>query len=189
MRRILILIALMLPIYVFAQNYADYKLYASYDFEQDANDVQGNTVMELRGARIVDDQERGKVLSLDRIKSQYAVITPAPIIGDTLSLSFWYKRSSYDGDELWKQIFEFYSSTNGSNIYLMPIYGYDDKLSGIVCSANNINSGIWEPLYGTRIEADNAWHHIALVVAGTSWNYYLDGKKVFSKNKCNYCKY
>ncbi len=181
MRRILILIALMLPIYVFAQNYADYKLYASYDFEQDANDVQGNTAMELRGARIVDDQERGKVLSLDRIKSQYAVITPAPIIGDTLSLSFWYKRSSYDGDELWKQIFEFYSSTNGSNIYLMPIYGYDDKLSGIVCSANNINSGIWEPLYGTRIEADNAWHHIALVVAGTSWNYYLDGKKVSSK--------
>lgn len=181
MKRILILIALLLPICVLAQNYADYKLYASYDFEQDAIDAQGNTAMELRGARIVDDQERGKVLSFDRVKSQYAVITPAPVVGDTLSLSFWYKRSSFDNDEGWKQIFEFYSSTNGSNVYLMPIYGYDDKLSGIVCSANNINSSIWEPLYGSRIEADNTWHHVALVVAGTSWNYYLDGKKVASK--------
>ena len=127
-KKLLILIALTLPGWLLAQNYADYKLYASYNFEQGtAEDNQSNTSMELKGARIVDDPVRGKVLSFDRVKSQYAVITPAPVIGDTLSLSFWYKRSSFDGDELWKQIFEFYSSTNGSNIYLMPIYGYDDN--------------------------------------------------------------
>ena len=181
-KKLLILIALTLPGWLLAQNYADYKLYASYNFEQGtAEDNQSNTSMELKGARIVDDPVRGKVLSFDRVKSQYAVITPAPVIGDTLSLSFWYKRSSFDGDELWKQIFEFYSSTNGSNIYLMPIYGYDDNSSGIVSCANKINNGIWEPLYGPRIEKDNTWHHIALVVAGVSWNYYLDGKKVGSK--------
>ena len=181
-KKLLILIALTLPGWLLAQNYADYKLYASYNFEQGtAEDNQSNTSMELKGARIVDDPVRGKVLSFDRVKSQYAVITPAPVIGDTLSLSFWYKRSSFDGDELWKQIFEFYSSTNGSNIYLMPIYGYDDNSSGIVSCANKINNGIWEPLYGPRIEKDNTWHHIALVVAGVSWNYYLDGKKVGSR--------
>lgn len=181
-KKLLILIALTLPGWLLAQNYADYKLYASYNFEQGtAEDNQSNTSMELKGAKIVDDPVRGKVLSFDRVKSQYAVITPAPVIGDTLSLSFWYKRSSFDGDELWKQIFEFYSSTNGSNIYLMPIYGYDDNSSGIVSCANKINNGIWEPLYGPRIEKDNTWHHIALVVAGVSWNYYLDGKKVGSK--------
>lgn len=63
----------------------------------------------------------------------------------------------------------------------MPIYGYDDKSSGIVCGAQTFNTGVWETLYGTRIDADNTWHHVALVVAGTSWNYYLDGKRVASK--------
>ena len=181
MKKLLMLIALILPGYLSAQNYAGYKLYASYDFEQGTDDSQSNTSMELKGARIVDDPVRGKVLSFDRVKSQYAVITPAPVIGDTLTLSFWYKRSSFDGDEGWKQVFELYSSTNGCHVYFMPIYGYDDNASGIVCSANVINSGIWEPLYGPRINADNAWHHVALVVAGTSWNYYLDGKKTDSK--------
>ncbi|WP_455505480.1 glycoside hydrolase, partial [Coprobacter sp.] len=180
-KKFLIFIALILPGYLSAQNYADYKLYTSYDFEQGANDSQSNTSMELKGARIIDDPVRGKVLYFDRVKSQYAVITPAPVIGDTVSLSFWYKRSSFDSDEGWKQVFEFYSSTNGSNIYLMPIYGYDDKSSGIVCGAQTFNTGVWETLYGTRIDADNTWHHVALVVAGTSWNYYLDGKRVASK--------
>ena len=180
-KKLLILIALILPGWLLAQNYADYKLYASYNFEQGtAEDNLSNTSMELKGARIVDDPVRGKVLSFDRVKSQYAVITPAPVIGDTLSLSFWYKRSSFDSDGAWKQIFEFYSSTNGSNIYLMPMYE-NTSSSAIVCDAKSFNEGVWETLYGSQIEKNNTWHHIALVVAGTSWNYYLDGKKVGSR--------
>ena len=180
-KKLLILIALTLPGWLLAQNYADYKLYASYNFEQGtAEDNLSNTSMELKGARIVDDPVRGKVLSFDRVKSQYAVITPAPVIGDTLSLSFWYKRSSFDSDGAWKQIFEFYSSTNGSNIYLMPMYE-NTSSSAIVCDAKSFNEGVWETLYGSQIEKNNTWHHIALVVAGVSWNYYLDGKKVGSR--------
>ena len=180
LKKLLILIALILPGYLSAQNYANYKLYASYDFEQGANDSQSNTSMELKsGARIVDDPVRGKVLSFDRVKSQYAVITPAPVVGDTLSLSFWYKRSSFDDDGGWKQVFEFYSSVDDSNIYLMPVY--DDTSCGIVCDAKSFNTGIWETLYGTRIDANNAWHHVALVISGTMWDYYLDGKRVASK--------
>lgn len=183
-KKLFIFIALILPFCLSAQNYTDYKRYASYDFEQGTVDKQANTIMELKnGARIADDAVRGKVLSFSGEKRQYAVMTPAPVIGDTLSLSFWYKRSSRDDTSVsWKQIFEFHSSVDDSNIYFMPVHGFDNSSSGIVCDARTFNLGIWESLYGPRIETDNTWHHIALVVSGTTWSYYLDGQKVGSKN-------
>lgn len=183
-KKILIYLALVLPLCLSAQNYADYKLYASYDFEQGVIDRQANTSLELKnGARIVEDAVRGKVLYFSGDKRQHAVMVPAPVMGDTMSLSFWYKRSSRDDSKVsWKQIFEFYNSVDGSNIYFMPVYGFDDSLSGVVCDARTFNSGVWEPLYGPCIDANDAWHHVVLVVHETSWSYYLDGEKVGTKN-------
>ena len=184
LKKILIYLALVLPLCLSAQNYADYKLYASYDFEQGVIDRQANTSLELKnGARIVEDAVRGKVLYFSGDKCQHAVMVPAPVMGDTMSLSFWYKRSSRDDSKVsWKQIFEFYNSVDGSNIYFMPVYGFDDSLSGVVCDARTFNSGVWEPLYGPCIDANDAWHHVVLVVHETSWSYYLDGEKVGTKN-------
>ena len=55
LKKILIYLALVLPLCLSAQNYADYKLYASYDFEQGVIDRQANTSLELKnGARIVE---------------------------------------------------------------------------------------------------------------------------------------
>ena len=91
LKKILIYLALVLPLCLSAQNYADYKLYASYDFEQGVIDRQANTSLELKnGARIVEDAVRGKVLYFSGDKCQHAVMVPAPVMGDTMSLSFWY---------------------------------------------------------------------------------------------------
>ena len=55
-KKLFIFIALILPFCLSAQNYTDYKRYASYDFEQGTVDKQANTIMELKnGARIADD--------------------------------------------------------------------------------------------------------------------------------------
>lgn len=48
LKKILIYLALVLPLCLSAQNYADYKLYASYDFEQGVIDRQANTSLELK---------------------------------------------------------------------------------------------------------------------------------------------
>lgn len=89
LKKILIYLALVLPLCLSAQNYADYKLYASYDFEQGVIDRQANTSLELKnGARIVEDAVRGKVLYFSGDKRQHAVMVPAPVMGDTMSLSF-----------------------------------------------------------------------------------------------------
>lgn len=64
---------------------------------------------------------------------------------------------------------------------LCLVYGFDDSLSGVGCDARTFNSGVWEPLYGPCIDANDAWHHVVLVVHETSWSYYLDGEKVGNK--------
>lgn len=77
LKKILIYLALVLPLCLSAQNYADYKLYASYDFEQGVIDRQANTSLELKnGARIVEDAVRGKVLYFSGDKCQHAVMVP-----------------------------------------------------------------------------------------------------------------
>lgn len=182
-RKLFAIIGLCLPLSLAAQNYAGYKLYAAYDFEQGSVDKQANTSIELKnGAAIVEDAVRGKVLSFDGAGHQYAVMEPAPIVGDVLSLSFWFKRSSSDDNGFWKQIFEFHNPADDSNIYLMPVYGYDETKSGLVCDTRSFKQGIWEAMVGPLIEADNSWHHIVVVVDGTEWSYYLDGKLATSKN-------
>jgi O-glycosyl hydrolase len=181
-KRILILIALLLPLCIMAQNYGSYKLYASYDFEQGATDRQGNTSLELKnGASITTDAVRGKVLSFDRSNRGYAVM-PAPIVGDTLSLSFWFKRSVNDSEGFWKQIFEFHNPADGSNIYLMPTYGFDNTKSGLVCDTRSFLQGIWVSMTGALINADDSWHHIVVVISKTDWHYYLDGTLASQKN-------
>ncbi|WP_455587120.1 glycoside hydrolase [Bacteroides sp.] len=176
-KKLLVTLGLCLPIGLAAQDYADYKLYAAYDFEQGtAIDKQANTNLQLgNGATIVDDAVRGKVLSFTGAEHQYAVMEPAPIVGDVLSLSFWFKRGSVDDDGPWKQIFEFHNSVDDSNIYLMPVYGYDDTKSGLVCDTKSFKQGIWEAMVGPKIGADDSWHHITVVINGTEWSYYLDG--------------
>ena len=78
-KKILIYLALVLPLCLSAQNYADYKLYASYDFEQGVIDRQANTSLELKnGARIVEDAVRGKVLYFsgeDVYKRQHCIVS------------------------------------------------------------------------------------------------------------------
>lgn len=181
-KKLLAMIGLCLPLSVAAQNYADYQLYAAYDFEQDSNDKQANTILQLRnGAMIVDDAERGKVLSFSGANQQYAVMEPAPIVGDVLSLSFWYKHAANDDNGPWKQIFEFHNSVDDSNIYLMPVYGWDDTKSGLVCDTKSFKQGIWEAMVGPLMAADDAWHHIVVVIDGTKWSYYVDGKLGASK--------
>lgn len=182
-KKLFAIIGLCLPLSLAAQNYADYKLYAAFDFEQGSEDKQTNTNIQLKnGASIEDDAVRGKVLSFNGTDRQYAVIEPAPIVGDVLSLSFWYKRSSMDTNGYWKQIFEFHNPVDDSNIYLMPLYGYDDSKSGLVCDTRSFKQGIWEAMVGPLLEANDVWHHIVVVVDGTEWSYYVDGELATSKN-------
>lgn len=182
-KKLFAIIGLCLPLSLAAQNYADYKLYAAFDFEQGSEDKQANTNIQLKnGATIEEDAVRGKVLSFNGTSRQYAVIEPAPIVGDVLSLSFWYKRSSTDDNGFWKQIFEFHNPVDDSNIYLMPIYGFDETKSGLVCDTRSFKQGIWESMVGPLIQNNDTWHHIAVVVDGTEWSYYLDGELAASKN-------
>ncbi len=181
-KRTLIRIALFMPLCAMAQNYGTYKLYSSYDFEQGATDKQGNTSLELKnGASITTDAVRGKVLSFDKSNRGYAVM-PVPIVGDTLSLSFWFKRSVNDSEGFWKQIFEFHNPSDGSNIYLMPTYGFDNTKSGLVCDTRSFLQSIWVSMTGSLISADDSWHHIVVVVSKTEWYYYLDGALASQKN-------
>jgi O-glycosyl hydrolase len=180
-KTILILSTLFFQLFIFAQNYGSYKLYASYDFEQDTTDKQGNTTLELKnGATLTNDAVRGNVLSFDRLSKAYAVMQ-APIIGDTISLAFWYKRSSNDNSGYWKQIFEFHNPVDDSNIYLMPVYGWDDTKSGLVCDTKSFKKDIWEAMVGNVINADDTWHHIVVIISGTDWYYYLDGELAVTK--------
>ncbi len=171
-----------------SQNYADYKFYSSYNFDDGtAADLQGNTSLHLmNNARISTDTERGKVLTFSAEEKGYAYFDPAPYRGDTISLSFWYKYLSTDPNPTgpWKQIFEFHNASDDSNIYLMPLDGWGNNKSCLVCDTHSFNTGIYETLDGTKLSADNVWHHIVVVIAGQTWSYYLDGtlqasKKVF----------
>ncbi len=181
-KRTFVLLALLVPLCLLAQNYGSYKLYASFDFEQGTADKQANTSLTLNnGASITTDAVRGKVLSFDKSTRGYAVM-PAPIVGDTLSLSFWFKRSAGDSDGSWKQIFEFHNPSDGSNIYLMPVYGFDNTKSGLVCDTRSFLQGIWVGMTGPLILANDSWHHIVVVISKTDWRYYLDGTLVSQKN-------
>lgn len=170
------------------QNYGDFKLYSSYNFDDGkATDVQGNTSLHLMdSARITTDPIRGKVLTFDASEKGYAYLDPAPYKGDTISLSFWFKYLSTDPNPTgpWKQIFEFHNSSDDSNIYLMPQDGWGNGKSYLVCDTHSFYSGIYETLSGNKLSADNVWHHVVVVIAGQVWTYYLDGvlqttKKVF----------
>lgn len=182
-KKLLTAICLLLSCSLFAQNYGEYKLYSSYNFEDgSATDTQGNSAMTLAAnASIVNDAERGSVMSFDGSATGYSVMTPPPIVGDTLALSLWFKRSSAGDDGTWKQIFEFYNSVDESNIYLMPTYGYDDTKSGLVCDTRSFNTDIWEPILGKKLNADDTWHHIVVMVKDMQWEYYIDG--VLQANK------
>ena len=173
--KLILILGLLVPATLGAQTYGDYKLYASYDFEQSANDGQGNTTLNTGGATLVYDNVRqSNVLSI--ALGQMATMQPAPIVGDTLSLAFWYKRSSGDTNPGWQHIFEFYTPNgDGSNIYLMPEYGYDTSKSGLVCDVRAFRQDIWQSMTGAKFNADNSWHHITVVIAGTMWYYYVDG--------------
>lgn len=183
-KNILLIVCLFFSMITSAQNYGAYNLFASFDFEQNQNDKLGNVNIQLKnGASIVNDAVRGKVLYFDGTNNNHAVISPAPISGDDFTLSFWYKRHSKDDANVgWKQIFEFHNANDDSNIYLMPVYGFDDTKSGIVCATEVFSQGIWEAILGPVINADDNWHHIAIVINGKEWSYYLDGNLVAEKS-------
>ena len=171
------------PIVALAQNYGDYKLYATYDFENNSNDKQGNTALQLQnGATITTDAVRGKVLTFNHTQRSYAYFDPAPVIGETITLSFWFKRSSSDPVGPWKQIFEFHNPTDHANIYLMPEDGWGATTSMLVSDTKSYFSDVWQSTAGTKIEANNAWHHIVVVLDKTRMAYYLDGK--FQSETC-----
>lgn len=159
----------------------DFNLRVSYDFENGAIDSKGNTTMTLHNAAaIVNDPTRGKVLSVDKTNKGYAVM-PMCEMGDTITLSFWYKRHMTDDNAPWKQIFEFYNPTDQTNMYLMPVYGYDASKSGLVSNINGYTIGIWDALVADEIKADNAWNHVVIVMCDAYLSYYLNGKLAVKK--------
>jgi len=175
MKLTLFLVALICACNLSAQSNV-FNLKVSYDFENGVIDSKGNTTMTLfNNAAVVTDAVRGKVLTIDKSSKGYAMI-PLYNLGDTLTLSFWYKRHTTDDSSSWKQIFEFFNTTDQTNIYLMPVYGYNSANSALVYNVNGYTSGSWDAFETEGIPANGAWNHIAVVIKNNYLSYYLNGK-------------
>jgi len=176
----LFLVALIYSFNLSAQS-NDFNLKVSYDFENGVIDSKGNTTMTLyNNAAIVTDAVRGKVLSVSRSGKGYAKM-PMYDFGDTLTLSFWFKRHSTDDNSAWKEIFEFYNPIDHSNIYLMPVYGFDVTKSGLVYNNNGYTINSWDGFIGDGIPANDTWNHIVVVIKNNYMSYYLNGKLAVKK--------
>lgn len=159
----------------------EFNLKVSYDFNNGVIDSKGNTTMTLyNSAAVVTDPTRGKVLSINRSSKGYAVM-PMYEFGDTLTLSFWYKRHATDDNSPWKQIFEFYDPIDHTNIYLMPVYGYDATKSALVSNINGYTLNSWDAFIADGIPANGVWNHIVVVIKNNYMSYYLNGKLAAKK--------
>lgn len=156
-----------------------------FDNVQDpGRDSSGNgfALVPRNGARVVEDETRGRVLALDAAQSAYLVTAgmPYPVAfpsgAQAYTVSLWIKADAgrTANDSVW------FWGNNGEadNAFRTAEYLRLNGSSGAMASnwANN------EFLAAETDFHDGAWHHLAKVFDGRSATFYVDGASVRTWN-------
>lgn len=146
--------------------------YVSYTFNDGLvkDDGQNTTLFLRKGAGLVDDATRGKVLRFKSADKSYAVFNKQVMNRDTCTFAFYFYWEDA-GASAWHQLFELYNKETGSNIYLTSSNGWDNKFSLFSdCSEYSSFEGVY-----SQILPKNKWVHLAVTLENKDCRLYVDG--------------
>ncbi len=159
-----------------AINYGPYKLFSSCSFNTDGTDSLGNDNLLIKNATIIDDPQRGKVVSISKSNMGYLEYEKTPLLVDTFTVAFWYYWDQENNDTQWQSIFIFTKQAiTNTHFYLTPCAWNTTGVSMVVGSKASAN--VWQSLNATSYHLQtNHWYHIAVTVQGSTVSTYIDGE-------------
>jgi O-glycosyl hydrolase len=147
---------------------------ADYSFESNSVvDKTGHSELHLRkGASLIDDQVRGKVLHFSSAQKDYAVFNKQMLNSDSCTIAFFFYWETA-GATSWHQIFEIHNDKTNSNLYFTPQNGWGGNQCSLISDCNEYGS---YQNVDARPLSKNTWMHIAVTFRGTESSVYIDGK-------------
>jgi hypothetical protein len=135
--------------------------------DSSGNGLHGTLIGE---ARVINDAEKGKVLSLDG-DSGYVDCGKHPLfdIVNEITVMAWIKPNRFDHWNWWQAIV-----TKGDSSWRIQRYHASDVLE-FGCTGLSVQGNQFSQLVGTVSVNDGRWHHVAAVYDCTSVYLYVDG--------------
>ena len=147
---------------------------AFYPFEVDAREAGGEYGGLLwRGAAVVDEGERGRVLRLSGT-NQYVTLPDA--VANARTVAAWVK---WEGGGDWQRIFDFGDGTD-RYAYLTPRAGTSGRLRFAITP--DLAHQPEQVIDGPGPLPTVAWHHVAVTIESQRGTLYLDGQAVGSRS-------
>ncbi|CAH0990535.1 hypothetical protein SIN8267_00627 [Sinobacterium norvegicum] len=151
---------------------------AKYNFENtvlaDVTGTQANAIA-VNGAAIVNDSDRGQVVSLDGVTQYIEIPSTATEMLSSFTVSFWLKSQQLTmADDYQSNPTLFGASNNGVGNNDFSI----TTENGYLAVFHGLNGAIDEKVVTNIAVADDAWHMISVSNDGSVLRLYVDGQLV-----------
>ena len=156
-----------------AANYGDYNLFAHFNFENEATDVQGNVQATASNLSYEFDSELGmNVMKFNASNKGNLKLDTYPL-AKQMTVSLWFNRQDVDPAACWRMILAWYAPDN-SSLYMTPRTSWGTEAFVV---ADNKQFSDYKSIRMKAVDL-NKWVHFALVFDGVNVKAYQDGALV-----------